>query len=121
MSHADAFAPYDSAAVPPIIADFLTAHGEGSAPEVIVETFAADARVTDEGIDHEGRDSIRAWLNKTGSEYTYTTTLTGQRQDAPDRWTVIAHLEGDFPGGSVDLAYRFTVRGDKIATLVIAP
>ena len=30
-------------------------------------------------------------------------------------------LEGDFPGGVVDLDYRFTVDGDRIAELVIAP
>jgi hypothetical protein len=121
MSHADTFAPYDPATVPSVIADYLTAHGDGSDPEVILETFTADARVTDEGIDYEGRHGIRGWLTKTGSEYTYTTTLTGQRQDASDRWTVIAHLEGDFPGGTVDLAYRFTLREDKISTLIIAP
>jgi len=62
----------------------------------------------------------RAWLDKTVGESTYTTTLTGQRQDGPDRWTVIAHLEGDFPGGVVDLPFRSTLRGDKISKLLIA-
>jgi hypothetical protein len=33
----------------------------------------------------------------------------------------VNHLEGNFPGGVVDLAYRFTMDGDLIAQLVIAP
>jgi hypothetical protein len=33
----------------------------------------------------------------------------------------VNHLEGSFPGGVVDLAYRFTMDGDLIAELVIAP
>jgi len=30
-------------------------------------------------------------------------------------------VTGDFPGSPVDLRYRFTVEGDKIARLEIAP
>jgi hypothetical protein len=33
----------------------------------------------------------------------------------------VNHLEGDFPGGVADLAYRFTMDCDLIAELVIAP
>jgi len=31
------------------------------------------------------------------------------------------HLEGDFPGGEVDLHYRFTLSGASIGGLVIEP
>jgi hypothetical protein len=31
------------------------------------------------------------------------------------------HLEGNFPGGQVDLTNRFTLRGDLIAALEIVP
>ena len=34
---------------------------------------------------------------------------------------VTNHLEGDFPGGTVDLRYRFRLAGDRIARLDIAP
>jgi len=34
---------------------------------------------------------------------------------------VVNHLEGDFPGGVVDLRYQFALKGDLIAELVIAP
>jgi hypothetical protein len=34
---------------------------------------------------------------------------------------VVHHLEGDFPGGVVDLHFRFTLRDALIARLVIEP
>jgi hypothetical protein len=33
----------------------------------------------------------------------------------------VNHLEGNFPGGVVDLRYRFVVVDDLISELVIAP
>ena len=36
-------------------------------------------------------------------------------------WVATNRLEGDFPGGVVDLRYRFAMDGDLIAELVIAP
>lgn len=33
----------------------------------------------------------------------------------------IQHLEGNFPGGTADLHYRFAFAGDRIARLVIEP
>ncbi|GAA2044478.1 hypothetical protein GCM10009819_34320 [Agromyces tropicus] len=121
MSHTDAFDAYDTATVPPVVARYMDAQGDDGRRQSIIEAFAADARVTDEGIDHVGQDGIRAWVDRTGGEYTYTTTLIGQRQDGPDRWTVLARLEGDFPGGVADLRYRFTLHEDRISRLIIAP
>ncbi|MCW2582439.1 MAG: hypothetical protein JWQ53_1229 [Klenkia sp.] len=58
-------------------------------------------------------------------------TVTGATRDDDERWVVTEHLEtqhletqhleGDVPGGVVDLAHRFTLRGDRIAELHIAP
>jgi hypothetical protein len=31
------------------------------------------------------------------------------------------HLEGNFPGGVVDLRYQFALAGDLISTLTISP
>ena len=33
----------------------------------------------------------------------------------------VNRLEGNFPGGVADLNFRFTLAGDRIAELVIAP
>jgi hypothetical protein len=37
------------------------------------------------------------------------------------RHDVHTHLEGNFPGGTVDLTFRFGLRDDRIATLQIVP
>ena len=36
-----------------------------------------------------------------------------------EHYTAINHLEGDFPGGVVDLHFRFALRDGRIARLVI--
>jgi hypothetical protein len=41
--------------------------------------------------------------------------------DGVQRHDVHTHLEGNFPGGTVDLTFRFGLRDDGIATLQIVP
>ena len=83
--------------------------------------FAQDAEITDEGQTYSGRAKIGDWLAKSGTEWTYTSeTVSAARIDA-EHYDVIRHLEGNFPGGVVDLRYRFTLRDDLISELVIAP
>lgn len=36
-------------------------------------------------------------------------------------WVVRNRREGNFPGNVVDLRYEFTLDGDRISTLTIAP
>lgn len=55
------------------------------------------------------------------TEFTYTTELTGAQQTDETRYVATHHLEDNFPGGTVDLRYRFTLRGDLIECLVIEP
>lgn len=83
--------------------------------------YAVDAVVIDDGRTYRGKEQIRAWLGRAASEYSYMSELTAVRQDAPDRWTATHHLEGDFPGGTVDLHYRYVLRDALVAELVIAP
>lgn len=112
---------FDSASLPPAVARYLAAQHQGADREAVLDAFAPDAHVRDEGVDYSGHQAIRGWLTTAATEYTYTTTFTGQRREAPDRWIVAARLEGDFPGGIADLRFRFTVRDDLIADLLIAP
>jgi hypothetical protein len=77
--------------------------------------------VTDEGRTYRGRTEIRAWLSRSASEYTYTIELTGARKLGDDRYDVMHHLEGNFPGGTADLRFRFTMHNREIARLVIEP
>jgi hypothetical protein len=47
--------------------------------------------------------------------------MTGASKLGADRYDVTHHLEGNFPGGTVDLHFRFTLRNGKITRLVIEP
>jgi hypothetical protein len=109
----------DLTALPAPIRAYLTAH-QSRDDAAAVQAFAADATVTDEGKTHTGIQAIRAWRQRASTEYTYTTELTGLRQDAGDVWVVGVRLEGNFPGGVADLEQRFTVRDGTIADLTIA-
>ena len=106
--------------LPAPIRDYLAAHVARDA-DAPIRTFAQDAVVTDEGRTFRGTEEILGFLRHAGSAFTYTTELTGAQRVDDERWVAVHHLAGDFPGGVVDLAYRFTMRGDLIAELVIAP
>ncbi|MFD4252352.1 nuclear transport factor 2 family protein [Amycolatopsis thermoflava] len=82
--------------------------------------FTPDAVVTDDGRTYRGTEEIDGWLHRAATEYQYTATLTGVSHAAGE-WTVTQHLTGNFPGGEVELHYRFRLRGERIAALTIAP
>lgn len=121
MTTPDPFTPFDEDGLPPVLVRYLAAGSDPSSRSTIVDLFAASSRVVDEGIEYTGIDAIAGWLARAGSEYTYTTTLLGQRRVNADRWVVLARLDGDFPGGVADLRYRFTISDQHILDLVIAP
>jgi ketosteroid isomerase-like protein len=106
--------------LPASIRSFLTAHVARDA-DTAVRTFTPDAVVTDEGHTFRGTEEILGFLRHSGSEFSYTTEVTAAQRVDDEHWVVVNHLEGDFPGGVVDLAYRFTLAADRISELVIAP
>ncbi|MEU0872211.1 nuclear transport factor 2 family protein [Nocardia brasiliensis] len=105
-------------ALPDNIKMFMTAL---STPEDgrAVATFTTDAVVTDDGRTYTGRDEIEAWLTASAGEYTYTSEFTGATPTDTTTIDVGQRLEGNFPGGVVDLHYRFTLDGTSISRLVI--
>lgn len=106
-------------ALPEPIRAYLTGH-ENRDDEAAARTFAPHATVTDEGQTHTGARDIRAWRRRASTEYTYTTKVTGVRQDGNNIWVVAVRLEGDFPGRIADLEQRFTVQEGAITDLTIA-
>jgi ketosteroid isomerase-like protein len=85
--------------------------------EALTQCFTSGATVFDEGRTHVGRDAIRAWRSEAAAKYTYTEVVTGTEQPAGDRFLVNVHLEGDFPGGVVDLTQDFTLQDGLISEL----
>jgi hypothetical protein len=89
--------------------------------DTAIGAFSPDATVTDDGHTYHGTDEIRTWIATAATEYTFTRTLLGAAAVDDHTWEAVCHLAGDFPGGAVDLRYRFTFAGDRITELVIAP
>jgi ketosteroid isomerase-like protein len=106
--------------LPATIRDYLAAHTARDA-ETAIRAFTPTAVVVDDGTTYRGTEEIRRFLTRAGAEFTYTTTLAGAQRVDDATWIAVNHLEGDFPGGVVDLRYRFTMAGDLVAELAIAP
>jgi ketosteroid isomerase-like protein len=110
--------------LPPVISEYLAASDRGDA-EAIVHCFAEDAVVVDEGQEWRGTAPIQRWRATVATAYQYTVQVTGAKAlgkvDGVERHDVHIHLEGNFPGGEVDLTNRFTLRAGRIARLEIVP
>ncbi|ORA35908.1 nuclear transport factor 2 family protein [Mycobacterium aquaticum] len=110
--------------LPDVISTYLAASQRRDI-DAIVACFGDDATVLDEGRQRHGLAEIRRWRDDVDTTYEYTSTLTrwsatgvtggGQGYD------VTLHLQGNFPGGEVDLVNSFTIRDDHIADLRIVP
>jgi hypothetical protein len=109
-----------SAHLPDVISRYFERDADRDV-DSIVSLFADDATVIDEGEKRRGTAEIRAWQTGTASKYTYTTEITGTTGLGPDRYLVTGRLAGNFPGGTADLNWDFTIAGQHITRLIIAP
>jgi ketosteroid isomerase-like protein len=110
----------DAPEMPQVIAAYQAAHDRGDVATALAQ-FADDATVVDDGQAYDGITGVETFLRTASAEYTFTRTLVSAAEMAPDHWVVTNHLEGDFPGGRVDLAYEFRLGDGLIRRLTIAP
>jgi hypothetical protein len=104
--------------LPKPIADYFAADATDGTG--VATCFTADAVVIDERQTHRGREAIGRWKTEASAKYDYDTDPVAiDNQDG--RIIVTAHLTGSFPGSPVDLRYAFTLAGNEIARLEIAP
>ena len=109
--------------LPRVISDYLAASERGDL-DALVACFTDDAVVLDEDQEWRGQAGLRQWREKVANAYEYTVEVRGAAKGSVDgvqRHDVHTHLEGNFPGGTVDLTFRFGLRDDRIATLQIVP
>jgi len=106
--------------LPAAIRRYQEAHDRRDTDTALAQ-FSPDALVRDDGHAYAGLDEIRGWLLGASVTFDYSRTLIDTSLTGPDTWLVTNHLEGNFPGGEVDLRYQFHIRGDRIAELTIEP
>ena len=86
--------------------------------DAMLETFAEDAVVKDEGGVMRGDAAIRDWMKETMKKYQYTVEVLDAKEDAA-KTTVACRLTGSFPGSPVEVSYVFSMKSGKIAGLEI--
>jgi hypothetical protein len=89
-------------------------------PSALLACFTESASVTDEGHRHTGHAAIRDWKEQTVTQYDYAGVIVDVEAEGDDI-RVTRTLTGNFPGSPIDLIYHFTLSGDRIAALEIAP
>ena len=113
-----------SGSLPPVVSNYLDA-SDRDAIDAIVACFTEDAVVLDEDRHWRGAAAIRQWRENVATAFEYTVAIIGSEAlgevDSGQRLEVYTHLEGNFPGGEVDLTNRFSLRGDLIVGLEIVP
>ena len=104
--------------LPAPVAAYFVADATGA--EAVAECFADGAVVIDERQEYRGRTAIARWKAEASAKFRYTVDRLSAHVSV-DQTTVTGRVTGDFPGSPVDLQYRFTLEGDKIARLEIGP
>ncbi|WP_193334686.1 nuclear transport factor 2 family protein [Devosia beringensis] len=103
--------------LPAPLADYFAAANRHDI-DAMLAPFAPDARVRDEGETHTGPTAIRAWLEHTTAKYRVTVEVIDAKIEG-DTEVVTGRVSGNFPGSPANLTYRFTLGGDRIASLSI--
>jgi len=104
--------------LPAPVAAYFAADTTGA--EAVAQCFTDGAVVIDERQEYRGRTAIARWKAEASAKFRYTVDRLGAHVSG-DQTTVTGRVRGDFPGSPVDLQYRFTLEGDKIARLEITP
>ncbi|MCW2755608.1 MAG: hypothetical protein JWQ32_3019 [Marmoricola sp.] len=110
---------FDDVTIAPDIVNRYYAASSAGDLDTLVACFVPDAHVIDEGQSYHGVAEIRAWRESLASRFTYTLDITGVERTGEDAYVVSTHLEGDFPGGVVDLDQRFSLVDGLISALRI--
>ena len=105
--------------IPAAVAAYLEAK-DGNDAGTVLDSFADDAIVHDEGRDHVGIDAIRAWTDTISATSELTRTVLEARRSGAAT-LVRTRVAGNFPGSPVELHQHFTVSEGRITALTICP
>ena len=103
----------------PEIIDRYLQLGTGKDHAATAACFTPDATVSDDGRTYHGRAEIQAWREALAGQFTYTVKVLGTEGNESGGYRVRSLVEGDFPGGRVELTYAFHLRDGLISELTI--
>jgi len=106
--------------LPHTVSQYQGTHDRGDV-DAALATFTSTATVKDPGHEYHGLDQIRDWLAPGLDAVHLHADSHRRRRHQCQHVARDQPLEGDFPGGVVDLRYRFVLAGDLISELEIAP
>ena len=106
--------------LPPVVAAYLDAR-DARDHAAALAAFAPDARVVDDGGTYDGTAEIGRWVERSSTQFTYTTTRLGHTVDDDGRVVVQVRIDGACPGGTAARPQRFARAHGLIAHLEIAP
>jgi hypothetical protein len=86
--------------------------------EALIQAFAPDATVKDEGRSYAGLQAIGAWWRETKDKY-QTVLEPLEVGDENDVTAVRARVTGQFPGSPVMMSFMFQLAGNRISRLDI--
>ncbi len=81
------------------------------APEVVVEDMGEGDRI-------EGAGKVKEWIKGIHEQFALSTSISAWRRDG-EVIVVETMVKGDFPGSPLPFTYRFTLKREKIANIVI--
>jgi len=106
-----------TAGLPQPLADYFSAKNRRDI-DGMLNPFAPDATVRDEGETHRGSAAIREWMEATTRKYRVTVEVADATANG-DAWRIAGLVSGNFPGSPATLRYNFVLAGDQIARLEI--
>ena len=110
------------ASLPAVVTEYLRLAGAARTvdADAVLACVTDDAEVDDFEDVRIGGEAIRRWWHGPATAYDYTVEVFGGHALGADRFVAFTRLVDDFPGGTAELADRFTLRDGLIAKLEIA-
>lgn len=88
--------------------------------EALIDAFAPDAAVKDEGRTHVGRKAISAWWRAAKTKYQHVIEPLESVEDG-ETTRVLMTVSGQFPGSPARMVFAFRIADSRIAGLEITP
>jgi hypothetical protein len=98
--------------LPPVLDRYFAAQNAHDIA-AMVNCFAPDAIVRDEGRDIIGTQAVRAWKMETSAKYRIAAEPVACRRE-DDRTIVTVRVSGNFPGSPANLTYRFGLSAEGL-------